>query len=250
MRGHPGYISGFLRWVWILRRVYRPPLCSILSDYLYHAQLFNVNHSITCLFNVTTASSSADRTSLVNHDTESEVSGDLRILRKITRWASNAATRCSCTGARERSRRHQWPFALTIYTRTHHSDTFTGYRLARHAPTLAQLSAPLTASRTLPFLFECYPRSYRHRGGTINSSEQLGTFKDFVKTFPEIDTPEIFGLHPNADLTFRVKEVNALFSTLGNTQPKVIHAATVSQGSALPLSHKLGPLWGAQIVPP
>lgn len=54
-----------------------------------------------------------------------------------------------------------------------------------------------------------------------NSSEQLGTFKEFIKTFPEIDTPEIFGLHPNADLTFRVKEVNALFGTLGNTQPKV-----------------------------
>ncbi|CAM9485085.1 unnamed protein product, partial [Ectocarpus fasciculatus] len=52
---------------------------------------------------------------------------------------------------------------------------------------------------------------------TIPSSEQLGTFKDFIKTFPEIDTPEIFGLHPNADLTFRVKEVNALFGTLGNT---------------------------------
>lgn len=57
--------------------------------------------------------------------------------------------------------------------------------------------------------------------GLFDSSEQLGTFKDFVKTFPEIDTPEIFGLHPNADLTFRVKEVNALFATLGNTQPKV-----------------------------
>lgn len=55
----------------------------------------------------------------------------------------------------------------------------------------------------------------------MDSSEQLGTFKDFIKTFPEIDTPEIFGLHPNADLTFRVKEVNALFGTLGNTQPKV-----------------------------
>lgn len=48
-------------------------------------------------------------------------------------------------------------------------------------------------------------------------------FKDYVKTFPEIDTPEVFGLHPNADLTFRVKEVNALFSTLGSTQPKVTH---------------------------
>ena len=36
----------------------------------------------------------------------------------------------------------------------------------------------------------------------------------------EIDSPEIFGLHPNADLTFRVKEVTALFATLGETQPK------------------------------
>lgn len=62
----------------------------------------------------------------------------------------------------------------------------------------------------------------------VDSSEQLGTFKDFIKTFPEIDTPEIFGLHPNADLTFRVKEVNALFGTLGNTQPKVrFHIARV-----------------------
>lgn len=37
---------------------------------------------------------------------------------------------------------------------------------------------------------------------------------------PEIDSPEMFGLHPNADLTFRVKEAVALFQTLGETQPK------------------------------
>mmetsp|Transcript_37891 Transcript_37891/g.74187 ORF Transcript_37891/g.74187 Transcript_37891/m.74187 type:complete len:253 (+) Transcript_37891:506-1264(+) len=36
----------------------------------------------------------------------------------------------------------------------------------------------------------------------------------------EIDSPEIFGLHPNADLTFRVKEATSLFHTLGETQPK------------------------------
>lgn len=64
------------------------------------------------------------------------------------------------------------------------------------------------------------------------SSEQLGTFKEFVKTFPEIDTPEIFGLHPNADLTFRVKEVNALFLTLGNTQPKVFYIAIIPTGTS------------------
>lgn len=69
-----------------------------------------------------------------------------------------------------------------------------------------------------------------------NSSEQLGTFKEFIKTFPEIDTPEIFGLHPNADLTFRVKEVNALFGTLGNTQPKVL-TRVFTRPLALELAH-------------
>ena len=46
-------------------------------------------------------------------------------------------------------------------------------------------------------------------------------FRQYLPQFSiEIDSPEIFGLHPNADLTFRVKEVTALFATLGETQPK------------------------------
>jgi dynein heavy chain len=45
-------------------------------------------------------------------------------------------------------------------------------------------------------------------------------YREYIEKFPEVDSPEIFGLHPNADLTFRVKEVNALFNTLGATQPK------------------------------
>jgi dynein heavy chain len=50
--------------------------------------------------------------------------------------------------------------------------------------------------------------------------DQITQWHSYIKTFPEIDSPEIFGLHPNADLTFRVKEVTALFNTLGETQPK------------------------------
>jgi dynein heavy chain len=50
--------------------------------------------------------------------------------------------------------------------------------------------------------------------------ENLPQYHEYIKQFPEIDSPEMFGLHPNADLTFRVKEVTALFSTLGETQPK------------------------------
>jgi len=54
----------------------------------------------------------------------------------------------------------------------------------------------------------------------VENFEQIGQYHNYIKSFPEIDSPEIFGLHPNADLTFRVKEVNALFNTLGETQPK------------------------------
>ena len=45
-------------------------------------------------------------------------------------------------------------------------------------------------------------------------------YRKYIETFPDVDSPEIFGLHPNADLTFRVKEASELFKTLGETQPK------------------------------
>ncbi len=37
---------------------------------------------------------------------------------------------------------------------------------------------------------------------------------------PEKDSPLIFGLHPNADLTFRLNESVAMINTLVDTQPK------------------------------
>merc|ERR1711871_305747 len=55
---------------------------------------------------------------------------------------------------------------------------------------------------------------------TCPDFQDLFKYKAFCSTFPEIDSPEVFGLHPNADLTFRVKEVNAMMATLTETQPK------------------------------
>ena len=49
---------------------------------------------------------------------------------------------------------------------------------------------------------------------------EVEAYRKFAQSFPDIDSPELFGLHPNADLTFRVKEVSAMLSTLGETQPK------------------------------
>ena len=37
---------------------------------------------------------------------------------------------------------------------------------------------------------------------------------------PGNDTPAIFGLHPNADLTFRLKESGEMINTLLDIQPK------------------------------
>jgi dynein heavy chain len=53
-----------------------------------------------------------------------------------------------------------------------------------------------------------------------NNFDQLPLYANYIKSFPDIDSPEIFGLHPNADISFRNKEVSALFSTLSETQPK------------------------------
>ena len=45
-------------------------------------------------------------------------------------------------------------------------------------------------------------------------------YRRFVGGFPEVDTPELFGLHPNADLTFRVAEASSLLNTMADTQPR------------------------------
>ena len=50
--------------------------------------------------------------------------------------------------------------------------------------------------------------------------EEHAKYADYCASFPEMDSPEIGGLHPNADLTFRLKEVVAMFNALLETQPK------------------------------
>ena len=61
------------------------------------------------------------------------------------------------------------------------------------------------------------PGNFQYR---VLGDNELQPFRTFIETFPEIDQPEIFGLHPNAELTFRINEVNALITTLAETQPK------------------------------
>ncbi|OQS07437.1 dynein heavy chain [Thraustotheca clavata] len=61
------------------------------------------------------------------------------------------------------------------------------------------------------------PNDFNYR---IPVAENIDDYRNFCHSLPDVDSPEIFGLHPNADLTYRVKEVNLLLGTLGETQPK------------------------------
>jgi len=54
----------------------------------------------------------------------------------------------------------------------------------------------------------------------VMDSLDVESYRSFGHDFPEIDSPEIFGLHPNADLAFRKKEVKELIDTVGETQPR------------------------------
>jgi len=54
----------------------------------------------------------------------------------------------------------------------------------------------------------------------IPVENDIDGYRKWCSSLPDADSPEIFGLHPNADLTYRMKEVNTLIKTMGETQPK------------------------------
>jgi len=64
---------------------------------------------------------------------------------------------------------------------------------------------------------------YIPRDGSIN------TYKEYINQLPNIDNPEAFGQHPNADIASQITEARLLFETLLSLQPKVATAAGVSQ---------------------
>ena len=54
----------------------------------------------------------------------------------------------------------------------------------------------------------------------ISDYLEIDDYQLYIQKFPDADPPEVLGLHPNADLTFRFKEVNQLLDTILETQPK------------------------------
>jgi len=54
----------------------------------------------------------------------------------------------------------------------------------------------------------------------VPDGAEIGVFRDYIDKLPPVDSPAVFGLHINADLTFRVKESQAMLDTIQETQPK------------------------------
>lgn len=53
-----------------------------------------------------------------------------------------------------------------------------------------------------------------------NPMVEMIKYHDYITTVPVIDHPEVFGLHSNADLTFRLKESVEMINTIMETRPK------------------------------
>jgi len=53
-----------------------------------------------------------------------------------------------------------------------------------------------------------------------NPNNEISKYRDYINDVPPIDNPEVFGLHTNADLTFRLKESLEMITTLSETRPK------------------------------
>jgi len=57
-------------------------------------------------------------------------------------------------------------------------------------------------------------------GYVVPDTADIGDFRSSIEKLPAQESPEIFGLHPNADLTFRTLQVADLVAVVISTMPK------------------------------
>ena len=71
--------------------------------------------------------------------------------------------------------------------------------------------------------FEFAPARGKFRYVVPDKCEKIADYHAYIASFPE-DTPELFGLHPNAELNYGTTEAKHMFDTISDTQPKDVQA--------------------------
>ncbi|XP_066590394.1 dynein axonemal heavy chain 5 [Prorops nasuta] len=59
-----------------------------------------------------------------------------------------------------------------------------------------------------------------YKGYKVPQTRNLQGYLDYIDALPSIDTPEVFGLHPNADITFQINTAKGILDTILSVQPK------------------------------
>lgn len=59
-----------------------------------------------------------------------------------------------------------------------------------------------------------------YRGYKVPQTKNLQGYLDYIDSLPAIDTPEVFGLHPNADITYQINTAKGILDTILSVQPK------------------------------
>ncbi|KAG5322537.1 DYH5 protein, partial [Pseudoatta argentina] len=59
-----------------------------------------------------------------------------------------------------------------------------------------------------------------YRGYRVPQTRNLQGYLDYIDSLPTTDTPEVFGLHPNADITYQINTAKGILDTILNVQPK------------------------------
>nr|XP_018669928.1 dynein heavy chain 5, axonemal-like isoform X1 [Ciona intestinalis]XP_026692815.1 dynein heavy chain 5, axonemal-like isoform X1 [Ciona intestinalis] len=63
--------------------------------------------------------------------------------------------------------------------------------------------------------------SFFAKGGyVIPRCSNVADYRLAIENLPDVDSPEVFGLHPNADITYQTNTANQVFTTTQSIQPK------------------------------
>eukprot|EP01059_Diplonema_ambulator_P031435 TRINITY_DN5765_c0_g1_i5.p1 TRINITY_DN5765_c0_g1~~TRINITY_DN5765_c0_g1_i5.p1 ORF type:complete len:4657 (+),score=1802.33 TRINITY_DN5765_c0_g1_i5:140-14110(+) len=92
------------------------------------------------------------------------------------------------------------------------------------------------------------------KGFPLPVFDDINKYREFFETYPDIDPPEIFGLHANADLVYRTQMVQSVLDTIISIQPRQTTAVTgksreeVVFSEAKRLQKTLPPKWHPEMV--